>query len=136
VPLEIDHVDAIARREQRDVLFIEFHPKERHELRAYEYLADGARSALIAWLDQQGYAWVPCGGFADVRVMWPYAGQIALEQPYDQSTRYGALRERLELPDGQMRDPGVRFCVMPLTYALRNAEHDEPGYWERWAEQF
>ena len=41
-----------------------------------------------------------------------------------------------ELPDETMRHPGVRFFVMPLDHAMQNAEHDEPGYWKRWAESF
>lgn len=39
-------------------------------------------------------------------------------------------------PDGSMRQAGVRFCVMPLAYAMRNVAHDEPGFWARWAEDF
>jgi len=35
-----------------------------------------------------------------------------------------------------MRHAGVRFYVMPLDYAMENAAHDEPGFWERWAEDF
>lgn len=40
------------------------------------------------------------------------------------------LRDYLEREDGSMRHDGVRFNVMPLVYAGRNAAHDEPGYWD------
>jgi hypothetical protein len=35
-----------------------------------------------------------------------------------------------------MRHDGVRFYAMSLDHAMDNAEHDEPGFWERWAEGF
>jgi hypothetical protein len=69
--------------------------------------------------------------------MGPYLGQVYLDVPYDESLpEYCVLRDYLEHPDGTMRHAGVRFCVMPLDYAMRNAEHDEPGFWERWADGF
>jgi hypothetical protein len=38
--------------------------------------------------------------------------------------------------DGRMRVPGVRFMMMSLELANRNAQHDEPGYLENlWAQE-
>jgi hypothetical protein len=50
--------------------------------------------------------------------------------------RYCQLRDYLEHPDGSMRDDNVRFYVLKLEVAMQNAHHDEPGFWELWAETF
>jgi len=42
----------------------------------------------------------------------------------------------LEYPDGTMRFDDVKFYVVPLQDPMKNAHHDEPGFWERWAENF
>lgn len=49
---------------------------------------------------------------------------------------YQTVRYYLEQMDGTMRFPTVRFYVLPLEHAMKNAHHDEPGFWERWAEKF
>jgi hypothetical protein len=135
MPGLIEHVDAIARRAGRDVLYLEFHPQPYREWRAYRHDDDAARTRVLAWLDAHGVHWQACGPFADPAVMAPWLGQVWLDVAYDESLAdYRRLRDYLELPDGSMRHAGVRFCVMPLAYANRNAEHDVPGFWERWAE--
>jgi hypothetical protein len=47
-----------------------------------------------------------------------------------------ALHEYLEYPDGSMRFPTVRFYFLTLEIAMQNAHHDEPGFWDKWAENF
>lgn len=132
MPELIDHIDAIARSKRRAVLYLEFHHGTDVPWRD-----DAKRSAMLAWLDHHGYTWGQCGGIADVRRMAPYSGQVYLYLPYDVALAdYCRLRDHLEYPDGSMRHAGVRFCVMPLDYAMRNAAHDEPGFWDRWAETF
>lgn len=141
MPELIEHIDAIARQKQRAVLYLEFHraaDAEMADFRSrYDYAKDDRRSAVLAWLDAHALSWGLCGGFADVNAMRSYQGQIYLEVPYDESlAEYRLLRDYLEKPDGSMRHASVRFCVMPLDYAMRNADHDTPGFWERWGEQF
>ena len=137
MPALIKHIDAIARLKGRDVLYVEFHPEAPSDRRSYDYGRDALRSAVLAWFDAQALPWQECGPFADPRVMARYLGQVHVDVPYDESLpAYRVLRDYLEWPDGSMRHAGVRFCVMPLDYAMRNAAHDEPGFWERWAEAF
>jgi hypothetical protein len=127
----IEHIDAIARRKGRAMLYLEFHPQTFSEWRRYRYGDDPMRTEVLAWLDTQGLGWHACGPFADPGVMAPYLGQVAIDVPYDETMPdYCRLRDYLEYPDGTMRHAGVRFCVMPLDYALRNAVHDTPGFWE------
>jgi hypothetical protein len=35
-----------------------------------------------------------------------------------------------------MKFEGAKFCYLPLAVAMENAHHDEPGFWDRWAENF
>jgi hypothetical protein len=31
---------------------------------------------------------------------------------------------------------GLLFCYLPLDLAMKNKHHDEPGFWDRWADNF
>lgn len=137
MPAVIEHIDKIARTKQRDVLYLEFHPHERAARRAYRYADDPVRKMVLRWLDEEQFGWQECGPYANPNAMSPYLGQVYLDVPYDESSsRYCRLRDYLEHADGSMRHEGVRFYAMSLEYANENAEHDEPGFWERWAEGF
>lgn len=137
MPQLIEHIDAIARRKQCDVLYLEFHPTSAAERRSYQFEQDPVRTAMLAWLDQHALRWRECGPLADPRAMSSYRGQVHVDVPYDESApTYQLLRDHLELPDGSMRRPGVRFYVLTLELALTNAEHDDPDFWTRWAADF
>jgi hypothetical protein len=69
------------------------------------------------------------GGFG------PYTGMIYIDLPRDNTDPlYRQLQNYLENEDGSMRDNDVRFCLLSLATALKNAHHDETGFWEAWAE--
>ena len=69
--------------------------------------------------------------------MWSYRGSIYVDVPFDTTdSTYQLLQTYLENPDGTMRHPTVTFEYYPLEMAMKNAHHDEPGFWERWAENF
>lgn len=130
MPNLIEHIDAIARREQRDVLYLEFHPQPCELARGYRYLLDEQRGRVLQWLDANGHPWQPCGSYADGSGMQPYLGQVHVATAHDaELPDYRQLRDHLELPDGNMRIPGVRFYLMPLKMAAQNAAHDAPGFW-------
>jgi len=134
MPYLIQHIDAIARQKQRDVLLITFDEGE-DGIPDFEHVPQ--RTALIAWLDQQGISWRECGPVADPCCLRSYQGELYIDVPMDQNDpQYRLLCEHLEHPDGSMRIDGVRFCYLPLEVAMRNAHHDEPGFWDKWAEQF
>lgn len=129
----IQHIDEIARKLKRDVLYLEFHPLQagaRHE-------ADAMRRRTLEWLGAHHITWLRCGPYASVTRMEPYRGQVYLDVPFDENLPlYQELRNYLEHSDGSMKHPDVRFMVMTLDRAMQNSEHDEPGFWTRWADQF
>lgn len=119
------------------MLYLEFHPQERSERRAYRYQHDETRMRVLAWLEANHVAWQACGPFANPNVMGSYLGQLYLDVAYDELlAEYRQLRDYLEFSDGSMRHAGVRFYCLTLEEANKNCAHDEPGFWERLAEDF
>lgn len=143
MPQLIDHIDRIARKKQRDVLLLEFHPESmsafciRDESESYDYQNDKVRDEIIENLDKCKIPWTPCAQIASPGSMCAYLGQIYLDVPYDEELPlYQVLQEYLEYPDGSMRFSSVRFCYFPLEIAMKNAHHDEPGFWEKFYENW
>lgn len=147
MPYLIEHIDAIARRLSRDVLFVMFHtPRkqmpenqmEKFEMdTGYDWKNSLVRKNLIIWLAAQKIEWFPCGHVANTSIMVNYLGQIYIDLPYDPaSVKYRSVEQYLELPDGSMRYSEATFCMLGLKMAMENAAHDEPGFWDRWAENF
>lgn len=135
MPELIEHIDAIARSKQRDVLSIRFYTREA--VREYEYKKDPERRRVIDWLDEQGISWQPCGEVAKENALHAYRGDIYVDVPFDPSdARFQKLQAYLENPDGTMRHPSVTFEYYPIALAMENAHHDEPGFWDRWVENF
>jgi hypothetical protein len=133
----LQHIDAIARAKQRAVLYLEFHPEQADAAADYRFERDVARDQFLDWLDCQGIGWQACGPYASVRRMESYLGQVYIDLPFDDSVPlYCRLRDALEHPDGSMKHTWVRFMALPLDVAMANAEHDAPGFWERWADMF
>jgi hypothetical protein len=69
--------------------------------------------------------------------MRSYAGQIYIDVPYDTNDCvYQAVQQFLEYPDATMRFEDVKFWIVTLELAMKNSHHDEPGFWDKWAEAF
>ncbi|GJH13626.1 hypothetical protein CBA19CS11_32330 [Caballeronia novacaledonica] len=137
MPMLLQHIDAIARAKQRDVLYLTFPPAEplAEPRRSYESL--DSRERIIAWLDANAVGWTMCGHVASENTMRSYAGQIYIDVPYDsEDPTYQRVQAFLEFADGSMRFEDAKFWVVSLEEAMKNAHHDEPGFWERWADNF
>ncbi|WP_341313486.1 hypothetical protein WN982_19225 [Paraburkholderia sp. IMGN_8] len=135
MPQLLEHIDAIARELNRDVLYLEFLKAPRPHRADYKSLE--TRMLIVQWLDSEGIEWRECGQLASETVMRSYAGEIFINVPFDETdNRYRKVQAFLEHPDGTMRFEDVRFYVVELQLAMKNAHHDEPGFWERWADNF
>ena len=152
MPQMIQYIDAIARQKRRDVLYLVFGVRTvrayMHEASAeddadsgifdvlHEWERTPNRQMVLDWLDEQGMAWQPCGGFTHVNCMRPYMGFVYVDVPYDTALpEYQKLEAFLEQADGSRVFPDVLFCYVPLDMAMNNAEHDDPDFWARWAEE-
>jgi len=134
MPNVIQHIDQIAREKGRDVLYVVFHKKLTQPV---DWEASSIRRQIIKWLDDNGIAWRACGHVASTRFYSSYRGQIYIDVPFDErDPTYQKLRDYLEHPDGTMRYENAWFCYLPLTAAMQNVHHDEPGFWEKWAEDW
>ena len=137
MPQILEHIDAIARCKQRDVLYLTFFEDRDGRPVELDWQENETRQTVIAWLTANGHAWTPCGEIANERRIQGYRGSIYIDTPFDQADpAYQALIGFLEHPDGSLRLPQMRFWALTLRLAMKNAHHDDPGFWERWAEDF
>lgn len=150
MPQLLEYIDSICRKKQRDVLYLRFvapntepwdNDSDDGTCDGFDDYVDGrnleVRRQIIEWLDQNQIAWQPCGPIANENCWESYRGQIYLDVPYDQNLdAYQHLEAFLENPDGSMRFPEVEFWRLSLNLAMKNSHHDEPGFWEKWAEKF
>ena len=135
MPQLIEHIDAIARKLQRDVLYLEFMKAQRPH--CVDYRSLDSRLRIMQWLDSEGIRWRECGQVASETVMRSYAGEIFINVPFDENNaQYRKVQAFLEYPDGTMRFDDVKFYVVTLQVRMKNAHHDEPGFWDRWADNF
>jgi hypothetical protein len=105
--------------------------------RRYAWEDSPVRMNLIAWLNAHGVGWEPCGDFANTNMIVSYRGQIYIDLEYNsENPSYCSLERYLELPDGGMRYEDATFCMLDLKTAMKNSKHDQPGFWEDWAENF
>lgn len=137
MPQLIEHIDAIARKVGRDVLYLSFSTGKIRDRLAEQWEDHPARRMVTAWLDVNGYAWSPCGEVANENCLVPYLGSIYIATPFERANPdYLRLEAYLEYPDGSPRVANTRFFVLPLEVAMRNAHHDDPNFWEKWAARF
>ncbi|MFM0185564.1 hypothetical protein PQR25_07220 [Paraburkholderia nemoris] len=135
MPQLLEHIDAIARKLKRDVLYLEFLKAKRPHRVDYQRLESHSR--IVQWLESEGIDWCECGPLASETVMRSYAGEIFINVPFNETDdQYRKVQAFLEYPDGTMRFDDVRFYVVTLQLAMENAHHDEPGFWDHWADNF
>jgi hypothetical protein len=135
----LEHIDKIARDKNRDVLFIVFKDakNEIDEEFSYDYETDSVRAEFLLWLNQNNIPYQKCGPIASVNGWESYRGQLYIDVPMDENDqRYQKLNNHLENQDGTMKIAGISYYYIPLKVAMKNAHHDEPGFWEKWAENF
>ena len=67
MPQLLEHIDAIARKLKRDVLYLEFLKTQRPHRADYRRL--DSRLRIVQWLDSEGIEWRECGQLASETVM-------------------------------------------------------------------
>jgi hypothetical protein len=129
MPQLIEHIDAIDRKKQRDVLIVEFHSFQEGDRAHYRF--NLARELIIDWLDTNDIAYEECAAYANDQYMDVYRGQIYVDVPNDENDAvYSKLEAFLENPDGTMKFDTAWFCGYRLEYCMKNAHHDVTGFWD------
>jgi hypothetical protein len=141
--MTIDHIDAIARKKRRDVLYVTFSDSTgkkssgQDQRKAFDWKESPQRNGLIAWLKRQSIGWLPCAGVANLVSKQAYRGGLYVDLPVDeQSPKFRAFLDYVEFLDGTPRTPTLRAYICSLADAQNNSAHDAPGFWEQWARTF
>jgi hypothetical protein len=135
MPLVIDHIDKIARVKKRDVLFVTF--TGASDAPHTDWRDMQPRTDLIQWFQDNDIEVTPCAGMANVDSIASYEGMLYIDLPADESSlQYKLLCEHLENADGTMRHKEIFFYLLPLEAAMKNAHHDQPGFWQDEMEDF
>ncbi|SEL21161.1 hypothetical protein [Acinetobacter sp. DSM 11652] len=119
--LYAQHIDAIAREIQRDVLFIHFenYTDDQNE-------EESIRDHVIAWLEQHEIEFVPCLGLSGEDEIDSYLGDLYLDIPFDeQNNQYQLVKNYLEDEQGNMKIEHVLFFVLSLEVAEEIAKDQE-----------
>lgn len=154
----IEHIDKIARIKQRDVLYLTFDTVKNNRLNKKKYgkkmsffrLLDEIqiydepddnpnRQIIMDWLTENNIAFQPCANIASTCGWESYRGQIYIDVPFDTSNEVFQKIQKFLYDDNKgwcRRFKAVRFFYLPFNVAIKNAYHDEPGFWEKWAETF
>ncbi len=136
MPQIVEHIDKIAREKKRDVLFVTFQ-NEDNTLNSLNYEEFKFRKELLIWLDEHNISFKKCGHIASENGWEAYRGQIYIDLPFDENNeQYNLLDKHLMNEDNTPKIKGVNFYYLTLEIAMKNAHHDEPGFWEKWAEEF
>ena len=116
MPMLLEHIDAIARRLQRDVLMLTC--RRDNEGVFADHRSHPQAVAILAWLDREAKGWKPCSDFASDHVMRSYAGEVFVSAPFDESdSQYQKVQRHLEHPDGAMRFSHVNVYPMMAHHA-------------------
>lgn len=152
----IKHIDAIAREKHRDVFFMTFVTKPKTDSNehvfgvTYDYLTEVIayrdyhdnpnRKKVLDWLEKNEIYYEECARMACETGWCAYQGEIFIDVICNNSDpnfrKVIDFVEDYEDHGWSLKYPGIRNWIMSLELAMKNAHHDEPGFWEKWAEGF
>lgn len=114
MPQLMQHIDAIAREKNRDVLFVHFENYEENEQNP-----DSNRQDVLSWLEQNDIPYEKCMGLEEESSIDSYWGDIYIDVPFDlENEQYQMLSDYLEDEHGEMKIEGVYFFVLYLETAI------------------
>lgn len=128
LPRVVPSIDAIARKLNRDVLFLRFMPIDA------PYPGQGnfpdVREKILNWLNNNGIRWIDCADIASETGWRAWRGEVFLPDAIPDETNpiTTKMNAYLENPDGSTRFEGVTFCMLSLRIAQKNSRHDDPSF--------
>ena len=120
-------IDEIARRKQRDVIYIEFQDSSSGV--RLDYKENRTRQIALKWFTELEIPFYECGGYASDDELDSYRGQVHIDVPF---TPDNPLLIKVVNLLGRASKitalPGPRICFVSLLYAMENAHHDGPEF--------
>lgn len=114
MPQLLQHIDAIAREKNRDVLFVHFENYKQHAQDP-----DAIRQNFMGWLEQHNIGFKACFGIEQNETLETYSGDLYIDVPFDISNPdFQVLSEYLEDEQGNMKIDGILFFTLSLELAL------------------
>ena len=127
MPQLIMSIDEIARRKQRDVIYVKFQNKQPGV--QLDYRLNPSRIAILDLFDANGIPYWECGGIACDLGLDSYQGQIYVDVPFDRgSPLFKAAVRLLTLAKTLAEDRGPQLLHLSLSSAMENAHHDETQF--------
>jgi hypothetical protein len=101
-PALLGHIDAIARKLQRDVFYLAFELADVLSFKDYEGLE--SRKCVLQWFDDESVPWRECRPYASETVTRSYAGEVFIDVPFDEGdAEYWKVQALFAYSDGTMR---------------------------------
>lgn len=131
----IEHIDAIARKKHRDVMFLDFTVPDDAETKfiTYRYEEDLVRREVLEWLETHCISYMMCGDFATELEWNIYRGQIYVDIVPNMLNK--EFHNYLNSSSFKLKGAYVKSYILPLDVAMQNAYHDEDGFWDKWTEE-
>ena len=129
----LEHIDKIARELKRDVLYVGCDFRVFNIMNSF--IKSSERNDLMAWLDEHNIGYRCCAGIATENGSLSYHGGLYIDLPFDETNeKYQLLNVHLCNEDDTPKINGVILYLLPLELAMKNAHHDELGFYEKLAD--
>ena len=124
---DVGTIDGIARQLGRDVLFLALLDEENQSLDIYAEI-----DLVTNWLESRGITYRICTAFEEgVVYIEGGPGCIYLEVvPNSDQHQLAVLVDKFGEVGGQPSQSGVLLSVLTLDDAMKNAEQDNPNFWD------
>lgn len=111
--------------------------KPDHKNRVQKYRRARDDDPHLQWLAASNIPFQPCGGVASENAIMSYPGLYYIDVPMNENhPTYRQLLAYFENEDGTPKDPLCVLYAYTLENAMKNAHHDEPGFWDKKIEDF
>ena len=124
---DVGTIDGIARQLGRDVLFLALLNDENESLDIYAEI-----DPITDWLEARGITYRICTAFEEgVVYIEGGPGCIYLDvEPNTDLRKLAVLLNKFGPVDGPQSVSGFQLSVLTLENALKNAEQDDPSFWD------
>lgn len=124
---DVGTIDGICRQLGKDVLFLALLDEEDENLDIYAEV-----DAITEWLEVTGIVFQLCIAFSE-DVVFVEGGPACIfldVSPETHPEQFSVLLEKFGPIDGPPVNPGFQLGILSLDDAMKNAEQDDPAFWD------